>query len=393
MQRRNTHWAKRTYQTQRNYAVIGGYGEIGQIIARDLFEHTGDKIWIAGHDAEKAYSFAKSFHNKRIVSMKLDAADTRKLAKFLKNKTVCINAAQYYFNLDVMKACLQAKVPYVDLGGLFHMTKKQLKLHNKFKKAGLTAVIGCGATPGITNVMAAYGASQLDKIKEIHIKFGGAEFTRAKAGNAQPFVLPYSAKTLLDEFSKPAASLIHGKMRMIQPFSDEEYETFPKPVGKSLCGSVLHSELATFLGSFRKKGIQRCTFKGSFGEDFTEFFKLLVKLGFAEEPRRAIAVEFLNKFLPKKKIKINDIEILRLTFVGKKHGKNKKIILDLAAKSNPRWNTAASIVDTASPASIIAQFLAKGLIKKSGVFPPELIVPQKEFFQELKKRGMQLFAR
>lgn len=375
-----------------NYVVLGGYGEMGQFTVRDLFEHaersvaSSPIIWIVGRDVRKAAKFANSFHSNRVKWKAIDVSDINELAKFLKEKSICINSTQYYFNLHVMRACLKAHVPYVDLGGLFHMTKKQLKLHEKFKKAGLTAVLGCGATPGITNVMANYGASLLDRVSEIHVKFSGADFTKYK----QPFVLPYSAETLFDEFSMKAAKLVKGKMKMVQPFSDEEYEIFSKPVGKSLCGSVLHSELATFPSSFKNRGLRECSFKGSFGDEFTQFFKLLIKLGFSKEPYRKWTVKFLDNFLPptQRKAEVKDLEILRVTLIGLKNGKRKKIVVDCHAKSNPRWNAAAGTVDTAVPPSIIAQMVVKGFVKKAGVYPPEQIVPSLEFFKELRKRGI-----
>lgn len=369
------------------YLILGGYGEMGRVTAHDLFETSKGTIVIAGHDAKKAHEFAKSFKSPRVQWAKVDIANQSQLVKLLRGKSVCINSTNYYFNLSVMKACLKAHVPYLDLGGLFHMTRKQLKLHSLFKKNRLTAVLGCGATPGITNIMAAYGSRFLDKIRGIHVKFGGKDFTQYN----MPFVLPYSAQTIFDEFTMKAAKLIHGKMRMIQPWSDPTVENFPKPVGKTLCGSVLHSELTTFPNSFPE--IHECSFQGGFGESFVAFIKGLIAQGFTQEPYRAWTVEFLNKFMPKPKMKIKDIEILRVTLLGIKNGKKKKVTVDCVAKSITRWNAPAGTVDTAVPPSIIAQMIANGKIHAHGVLPPESCVEPEEFFRELRKRGMKVNMR
>lgn len=369
------------------YLVLGGYGEMGRIIVHDLFETSKGNIIVAGHDQIKAREFAKYFKSPRVKWAKIDIADQSKLIKLLRGKSVCINSTNYYFNLGVMKACLRAGVPYLDLGGLFHITKKQLKLHSLFKSNRLTAVVGCGATPGITNIMAAYGAQFLNKIRAIHVKFGGKDF----ANSQQPFVLPYSAQTIFDEFTMKAAKLINGKMRIIQPWSDPTVENFPKPVGKTLCGSVLHSELATFPKSF--PGIHECSFQGGFGESFVAFIKGLIAQGFTKEPYRAWTVEFLNKFLPTPQMKIKDIEILRVTLIGTKNGKKKKVVVDCVAKNISRWNASASTVDTAVPPSIIAQMIAVGKIRAKGVLPPEQCIEPEEFFRELGKRKMEIKVR
>src|SRR5205085_11976840 len=68
----------------------------------------------------------------------------------------------YRLNLAVMDACLAARVHYADLGGLFHTTLPQWELHDRFADAGLSAVLGIGSAPGITNVLARAGADRLD---------------------------------------------------------------------------------------------------------------------------------------------------------------------------------------------------------------------------------------
>lgn len=394
-----------TLNHEPSFLLLGGYGEMGRVTAHDLFETSKGTIVIAGHDEKKPRTFAKSFKSPRVKWAKVDIANQSQLIKLLRGKSVCINSTNYYFNLSVMKACLKARVPYLDLGGLFHMTKKQLKLHKQFKKAGLLAILGCGATPGITNVMAAHGASLLDRVQEIHVKFGGRDFTKYKT----PFVLPYSAQTIFDEFTMKAVKIMHGKIKMIAPWSDSTVENFPKPVGKTLCGSVLHSELATFPKSF--PGIRECSFQGGFGEDFVAFIKTLIAQGFAKEPYRTWTVEFLNKFMPEKVaptsrrrinrlaslrlglgMKMKDIEILRVTLFGIKNGKKKKVVVDCVAKSIPMWNAPAGTVDTGVPPSIIAQMIG-GKIRAKGVLPPELCVEPEGFFRELRKRRMEVKVR
>lgn len=364
------------------FIVLGGYGEMGQVIVRDLFETTKDRIFVAGRDPKKAQAFAKSFRGNRIRGFGVDVQNEKSLVRLLKKGDVVINAVQYYFNLDVMKAALKARISYIDLGGLFHMTRKQLKLHRAFQKAGVLAILGCGATPGITNIMAAYGAEFLDRISEIHVKFAGKDFTTYN----QPFVLPYSAQTLFDEFNMKAAVFRKGKWKMVKALSEGIYENFPPPIGKVFCMNTLHSELATFPLIFRSKGIRECTFKGGFDISFVKIIQT-----FYQMKSRSLAISILNSFLPKPESQIKDFEDLRVTLKGQKNGKNKTIILDCFVKSKPKWNAGAGTVDTAVSPSIIAQMIVQDRIqKKKGVFPPETCIPSLPFFQELAKRDIKV---
>ena len=66
------------------------------------------------------------------VAVKADVSDHAALVNLLRGAGCVVNSVQYYFNLPIMDACLDARVPYVDLGGLFHTTRKQLALDEKF---------------------------------------------------------------------------------------------------------------------------------------------------------------------------------------------------------------------------------------------------------------------
>ena len=67
-----------------------------------------------------------------------------------------------------MRAALASGTHYLDLGGLFHVTRQQLKLHAAFRRAGLLGLLGMGAAPGTTNLLARLSADELDGVREIH---------------------------------------------------------------------------------------------------------------------------------------------------------------------------------------------------------------------------------
>jgi len=315
-------------------------------------------------------------------------------AEILRGADVCINCTNYYYNLHAMKACLLAKCHYVDLGGLYYMTRKQLQFHNTFRKKDLLAVVGCGSTPGITNVMISHAAQQFSKITAIHIRFGGHDWTKYK----QHFVLPYTAYTLFDEFTDNPAVLERGRIKMVEPLSGQDIYTFPKPVGKKICFYTLHSELATIPLSYHHKGLKECSFRVCFPDDFVHDVKLLIELGMTSNkpmqigkqtviPREVTAKE-LNRVALPKNVKVKDMEFVWVDLEGIRKGKRTKLSIYCVAKSNPRWKASAGAIDTAVPPSVIAQMIANNQISERGVVPPEVSVPPALFFKELKKRGM-----
>src|SRR5438270_294033 len=75
----------------------------------------------------------------RAVGREIDARDSAQLAAALEGADVLVNSASYRLNLEAMRACLQASCHYLDLGGLYWMTHRQLELGPEFERAGLVA--------------------------------------------------------------------------------------------------------------------------------------------------------------------------------------------------------------------------------------------------------------
>jgi len=370
---------------------LGGYGEIGAAATADLVKTCrGCDIVIAGRDAAKAKTYAKSFKRKNVTGTGVDVKDHAALVKLLKGADVVMNAVVYRMNLDVMRAALEAGCGYVDLGGLFHMTRKQLKLHSKFKKKGLIAILGCGSTPGITNVMAAYGARDLDRIDDIRMTFAAHSDSMYKTH----FVLPYSFYTLADEFRDRPAVFENGRMRFVEPMTGEHDFIFPEPIGKVTGFYTLHSELATFPSSFRHKGLKNCSFRVTFDHDFVHDMKLFIEAGMTStKPVKIggcsvrpidVAAKEMERLMPRGKIK--DIEYVRVELDGRKDGRKRTVVVDGITKSV--GGVPAGTRDTAIPLSICAQMVAKGRIKSRGVMAPESCVQPEEFFRELARRNI-----
>ena len=355
----------------RRFIVLGGVGTIGRIVVRDLFEsHSGNHIVIADHRESLARSLAESFNDPRVTAGFVDAREPEKLANALCGQAVAINCLQHNFNLAVMRASLSANVHYVDLGGLFSWTRKQLRLNGKFENAGLTAIIGIGCSPGITNVLAAYAVGKLGKARSIKIRVGLVDF-RGPSGNEMPF--SYSAQTVIEELTLKPWIFRDGKFFQTVPRSGWELTEFPEPVGKIWTLRTRHSEIATLPISFRKQGLRYCDFKVSFRPELVREVMERLRIGWTmAQFQKLVAVS----------AQPNDYEVSRVIV--------DDLIVDCHAMPKLEWQAGAGDIDTASPPSIAAQMIADGVIQERGVLPPEIAIPVQPFLAELKKRGMQI---
>jgi saccharopine dehydrogenase (NAD+, L-lysine-forming) len=113
--------------------VLGGAGKMGCLSVQTLAKDPRvDEVLIADMDVEQAQVVADYLDQPKVRVQYVDIKDTDNFLKILEKTDVCLNATVYYTNLEVMEACLQAGAHYTDMGGLFHTTRKQLELNDRF---------------------------------------------------------------------------------------------------------------------------------------------------------------------------------------------------------------------------------------------------------------------
>ncbi|MBX9689601.1 MAG: saccharopine dehydrogenase NADP-binding domain-containing protein, partial [Candidatus Obscuribacterales bacterium] len=253
-----------------------GAGAMGQVTIRDLAESPAvTEVLIGDLSLERAEALKKEINNPKLKAVKADVQDIDGLAKILTGYGAVINCSPYIFNLKVMEAALKAGAHYLDLGGLFHYTRKQMELHEQFAQKKLLAVLGMGAAPGMTNVMAAAAADEMDSVDSIDIYAASVDL----AVSNHPFLPPYSLDTILDEYFLSPFVFEDGEFKEVPPMSGELVHDFPHPVGRSSSFLTLHSEVATLPLSYKSKGVRRVTYRLGLPEVFHVRCKFLVDLG------------------------------------------------------------------------------------------------------------------
>jgi lysine 6-dehydrogenase len=374
--------------------VLGGAGAMGRVTVRALLDYDDiDQVTIADYSEERAQKLAASLNDNRIVVRQIDVNDGDQLALLLRGADVALSAVDYVYNVLVLRACIQENVHYADLGGLFHMSRTLMGMHAEAHAAGITAILGMGGTPGITNLLARAAVDQLDAIVSIKVQLGCSDDTPSTA----PLVAPYSIRTILDEFTKAPQVFQDGAWLPQQPLSGQEEIMFPLPVGRATAIYSLHSECATFPVSFQEKGIRHVSFKIAFPSDFLTKLKFLVDIGFGSDepiavkgasvsPREVLAK--LLEMVPSEEAEPQDCDVLRIVASGKHAGSPVEIINQVVVLPYRRWQISAGALDTGVPLAIAGHMLATGEITARGAFGPELCVPVAPFFRALARYDM-----
>lgn len=375
--------------------VLGGAGIIGRAIARDLADDREVKeVVIADLDLDGARKLAEGLRRPGVVAVKADVTDPAALVSLIRGAGAVINSVQYYFNLPVMKACLEAKTHYIDLGGLFHTTRKQLELHNDFKKAGLVAVLGLGSCPGIANVQARAVADRLDSVESIRIYNGSTP----DMGDSLAWA--YSIQTIFDEITQPPMVFRDGKFLETEALGEEELYRFQDPIGVAKVHLSLHSEVATLPLTYGPKGIKECFFKISFfgySEKALRQLQFLAQIGMAStEPvevrgakvkPRDILLEVLKRAPQTERKGSLGFKDIVTEVRGTRGGKPVTGKAETTCWPHKAWGLSGGTLLVASPPAIVARWLARGQVRQAGVLPPEQAVDAAAFFRDLEARG------
>jgi saccharopine dehydrogenase (NAD+, L-lysine-forming) len=382
---------------------------MGRITVRDLVDTApaGTRVVIADYDVDAATAVARSLPRSgrgKVTTARADAADPENITNLLRRSGAfgVINATHHRFNLAVMDGALAAGAHYCDLGGLFHQTRLQLKRDRLWRRAGVLALPGIGAAPGVVNVLARSAADTMEEVDEIHVAVGGVDRTRGRP--ASPIGISYSIQTVLEEASQPAAVFTRGRLTFAPPMSDARTVAFPPPVGRQRPALTLHSEVATLPRSFRHKGIRECTFRIAFPDDIVERLAFLRSAGLLSTvPLRVGGVDVAPRDVLAAALRAlpagpswhgvpDEYEVLRVVVRGRRDGRRIEETVDCHVPGMPAWRMGID-VDTGCPPSIAMQMLARGEISARGCVAPEVAIPATPFFGELERRGMTIRRR
>lgn len=393
-------------------AMVLGVGAIGSVTAQCLAESDEfDKVILGARNPEKGKRLEKKLGSDKVSVAKLDASDVSAMVDAFKGLDLVCNLAIPRYNFNIMEACEKAKVNYLDTAWDIAIDKTPpgavvdpappsflyLKKDEAWKKLGLTAMLGIGCDPGLTNLFARKGADMMDSVNEILVRDGDNGYVEG-----YDFAPLWSPETLIEEVLMPATYFKDGKYRKYGSLENKETFDFPDGVGKIPIYTVAHEEsetLGTYIGEVLGKGCQYTDFKIALGDEYVDAIQMIGKLGM-DNPN---------------KIKVKDVMVAPRDVVnavlpdpsqlghlargqcaigsivkGKKDGKDLGYYgwtsLD-HKKCFDKWNNSATAWSVGVPASIAAILFAQGKTGMKGVFPAEMMDPD-AFIKMLPKFGM-----
>ncbi len=363
------------------FVVLGGAGDMGSEVVADLARFSPEStVVIVDLRTDIAEKKARSIGLPNIGIEPCDVNKRDDVLRLLRGVDVVVNCVGPFYKYEkvVLPLAIEAGTGYVDICDDHDATERALSYSDMARSNKVTALIGMGWTPGITNVLARYGADKLDTVESIRIYWVGSiadseglAVTKHVFHVIQGTAPSYEARQWID----------------VNALSGNEDVTFPEPIGLQNTYYVGHPEPVTIPRYI--KGVRDVTLKGTLlPKDINKLGKFLVDTDAVSTEKKLHAVsEFLS----------GDLVVLSNIFGSKdKPLPVSGLRVDVRGTAAGRQKTYAwGAIDSMSrltgiPASIGAQMMAKGMIQQTGVIPPEACIPPAPFIEELKKRDIEI---
>jgi len=384
--------------------LILGHGAVGSVLAKLLSKEKSIKSIVCGDIGFKEEKFFGKTHHKRI-----DLTDEKKLIRLFNEKKpdIVVNATHPKFNLHIMKACLNAKMNYIDTASFWDLDPnprakipykmEQMDYNEDFIKNNIFGLIEAGVAPGLDNLMAAECAAELDNIDYIKIRM--VEDTASKE-----IFFSWNKEWLLDELGTKPIIYENGKFKLVEHFGAEEEYDFPQPIGRKKTYYFAQDEVGSIPLYIKTKKLDV-----KIHDNNIEVSKLLFALSLLSMKEINVdgmnikPIRFLSKILPDP-VPGEEKKFPKARFamcveaIGEYNGKKRTVKYSVVFPNQKEINSlrlGANFISYPTALSIKHFIMSVPLIKNKGVFPPETLQKniREKILQDLEKINHIIFKK
>ena len=381
--------------------VIIGAGGVGRVVAHKCSKlpEVFSEICLASRTLSKCNSIASEL-DRNISTAQIDADNVAETAALLKEfkANLVINVALPYQDLTIMDACLEASVHYIDTANYEPKDEAKFEYHwqwayqEKFKEAGLMALLGCGFDPGVTNIFTAHAKKHhFDRIDTLDI-------IDCNAGDhGKHFATNFNPEINIREVTANGRFFEHGVWKETKPLSVHRSFDFPEGIGPKEMYLMYHEEMESLAKHIPE--INRIRFWMTFSKQYLTHLRVLENVGMTRidpityQGQEIVPLQFLKAVLP-------DPSSLGETTKGRtcigcvvdglKEGERKHYYIYNICDHEQCFaevKSQAVSYTTGVPAMIGAMMLLTGKWRGEGVFNVEQFDPD-PFMEQLNLNGL-----
>lgn len=373
-----------------------GCGVCGLVCAEHLAKNPKvDELVLADSRTGGARELKDRLGMDKVSVVEVDGRDRMAVRSLLKGSDVVVATMPWRMNRLVMEVAAETETDYVDFGMPFDSTGADFDRYSEMcRRAGISALVGMGEEPGMSDVFAMHAAAKLDRADEAHIHDGDT----ATVEGLDMFSL-WSPVDLLDETSVPAAVFRDGTIEFIPPLSAKKMYDFPPPVGRLPVYSTNHDE--TY---FMPQGIptlKQASFNIGIDDRFahaSEIFRqwgLLSKEPIEVKGARVRPLDVVAAMLQPPAAfsdKVKGETCFVVDVLGEKDGRRTLVkvwtmMSHEHAYERYRTNAGAYLVGTGG--AVATEMLVDGRVEEKGIVIPEQL-PTEEFMRRLREKDVDI---
>lgn len=381
--------------------LIIGAGGVGNVVAKKCarMEETFEEILLASRTKKKCDEIASESGPVPVSTARVDADRTEETVSLIRQfkPDLLVNVALPYQDLPIMEACLETGVHYLDTANYEPKDKAKFEYswqwdyHDRFAEAGITALLGCGFDPGVTNVFTAYGVKHY--LDEIHY----LDIVDCNAGDhGKAFATNFNPEINIREITQPGRYWENGAWKETGPLELHTSVEYPR-IGPRESYLLYHEELESLVKHF--PSLKRARFWMTFSQQYITHLKVLQNVGMTSiepidfEGTLIQPLQFLKAVLPEPSSLGEGYQgetSIGCQMRGLKDGRERTAyIFNNCSHTEAYRDTKAQAVSytTGVPASIGAKLMAEGTWLKPGVWNMEQFDPD-PFMELLPKYGL-----
>ena len=366
--------------------LVLGCGLVGRPMALDLANDESFNVTVADINLKNLKKIPAALPIKK---MQKNLSNPDQLKSLFKKADIVVNAVPGFMGFNTLREIIKAKKNVVDIA---FFPENPFELDELAKQNNVTAVVDCGVAPGMSNLLAGYVNTILDKTETILIYVGGLPVVREfpyeyKAG--------FSPIDVIEEYTRPARYIENGKLVIRPALSDPEFLNFDevgtleafnsdglRTLADTLTAPNMKEKTLRYPGHIEKMRVLRES--GFFSQDEIEIGGVKIK-----------PIDFTSKLLfPMWELKEGDEEftVMKIIVEGEKDKKKIRYTYNLLDRHDEKTNTHSMARTTGYTATTVVRLLAKGMFDQKGICPPEYIGQKPEcvdfVLNGLKVRGV-----
>src|SRR5688572_727224 len=369
-------------------AVVLGCGLVGKVMVRDLAADPDLEVQV--HDLSES-NLAAVADLPRVQRSRTDLSDPVAIQKAVRDADVVVGAVPGFIGFRMLSAVIEAGKSIADIS---FAPEDAMELDQAAKTRGVTAVVDCGVSPGLSNLAIGRAVAELEEIDNAVIFVGGLPRARF-----WPFEYRsvFSPTDVIEEYTRPARIVEDGRVVIKEALSEVEPLDFP---GIGTLEAFNTDGLRTLITTVRARNMREKTLRYP---GHVDRMRMLRETGFFGNatievdgvkvvPRRMTEKLLFEQW--RRPPQEEEITVLRVVVEGRRKTQRRRFTFDLFDRTDFATGNTSMARTTGFPCAIVARMLARKELVKPGIQPPELLGQTPAIYDqivgELTKRNVTL---